>query len=623
MSLDQERIPALILLPPRMPIRRRTLLIGVIAFVSMLAVALEIRFVALPANFLGFTGAWVALVMLPGLLVIVALDLKVHSFPEHVGLAAILGLSLLIVLALMAQSVGLDLAGLSWLSASALLVLVAASAWRLWLQVSDSRVMTDPRPWSATRRRSSLIALFYWLGLALALIVMGYLAYKAPEPFSLRDRISYQAAIRRFLDSGTPFASTWPLSFTNSDNARWTYVPWLISLAEVIKVGGGDLLSIYLHLMPPLLAGTSLLITFGLAYEVCRSRFAAAAAVLIQSLFLATSVGVRDGTGYTFLLRLVEDKFVVAFLLAPAAWWLTLRYLRRGRIREIATLAIVLLASAFLHPLGMMEYGILAGPSVLLLVLGQGKRLRRAWIRRIWIRRLIPLAVLCGLLLVPPFLQRQHKFAQSSPAVAAESASTVEASPASFRWRLAENSALRQRHLQVLSVESKLYQVPAPYVEHPLQVLTFVLALPLLFYRRRRIGARFLAGGVIGVTLATLVPGFTAIVGQFTTPWLLWRLVMVLPVGAVIAFWLFELTDVVSRRYVAAVRLGPAAPLAILMAAALVLAPAAAPDWQQFRDWSASALKAGPDELFLLQLLRAQSSPAVLSLSSPMWIHRR
>ena len=99
---------------------------------------------------------------------------------------------------------------------------------------------------------------------------------------------------------------------------------------------------------------------------------------------------------------------------------------------------------------------------------------------------------------------------------------------------------LRAVRLVVLGWGMGLYIASPELLANPLVILAIALTPLLIAYVRTRFSAQFLLSNMLGVLLLCYTPLLASVVGKLVTPWLLWRVLWLLPVSLVIGFFLGE-----------------------------------------------------------------------------------
>lgn len=365
------------------------------------------------------------------------------------------------------------------------------------------------------------------------------------------DRWTYLGLIRNHLDTDrlatvNPFLRGAPVDW------RQAFDGWGVALAALSRIARIDPVDLYCIYLPPILALLALLAFFAFARELFSDARIAVAAVVIQAIYFISDSTLNQGKGFVFLARIIEDKTLAAYLVFPVAMLLAVRYHRTARTSLLGPYCIIVIASAFLHPLAPVFCG-----------LGLwGFALVRITVERNWptLTRTLLLTLPIVVALVIPSIQKS-------------SLDRFSLTPDSLNPQMIA-AALQLHHntLWILDLERDIYMGNPFMLQHPVVVLSLVL-LPLLFpLLRSSTAAQFLCGNMLLLLLLVFTPPGAILTGHLITPWMLWRLTWILPVSLVVAFAGSRLITYIHKRYAKLHRAKVAIAIAALLAVVLPLA---------------------------------------------------
>jgi tetratricopeptide (TPR) repeat protein len=342
---------------------QRALVLGCSPFVAAVVAFLLPNELAVVKVALAFS----VLLLYPGWLL--ALAIGGQSPPQaadsrgRAGLAVAFGLSI---------GLWMFVGGLLQWVGSTLAVAGAAAAIVLgMLALAAARApFADQVPKSRRKRRDWLeLALFWGSVLVVVVIFAQYAAVWRPT-----DRWTYAGVTRSILDTGNlqPTAPAPNIAL----NPRLDLSPWLVQLALLVRMSGVELTNVYSFYVPPLLLVVALCAIYGLARAILSTRWAASLAVAVLVILWMADIGVpalaafpwqermllrieggEASVGQWALLgRIIEDKFLLLFILLPVALSSMWRYFLQGGRRSLAALAILLAGVVIVHPLGVVYF---------------------------------------------------------------------------------------------------------------------------------------------------------------------------------------------------------------------------------------------------------------------------
>jgi hypothetical protein len=370
--------------------------------------------------------------------------------------------------------------------------------------------------------------LIYWMAfvtsLALLLLIFTNMAF----PFR-GDRLSSQAFIRHFLDSEQFLTKGFRISSTYIRvTVRDLTHTWALLLALVIKVAEVDLLDAYVYYLPSLLILVSYLALYALAKELFNSQISALTACLVQIVYCLSDIPVHEGIGRSLFLRIMEDKFLLRFVLLPVALWLTLRYLRKRNKGDLVSLIIAIVALGLVHPTGLALYGISFGNLLLVtLLFGSWSEKKEK------LSRIIPIVSIVLFVMLIPLWQRQQ----------------MVSSEFGVQYFEVERGVRFNERLLICSHKVDQYIASPNLIAHPLIILAILLTPLLLRYLRTHLSARFLFANMTGVLILCYTPVITPLLGKVIAPGMIWRVLWLLPVSLVISFFLGEATRELTNRF--------------------------------------------------------------------------
>lgn len=292
-----------------------------------------------------------------------------------------------------------------------------------------------------------------------------------------------------------------------------------------------------------------------------RRRLGLVTAAIQLLIFAAAPFWRGDNASLYFFERINADKFMVMVLLLPPCFALAIRFVRDGRFQAWLAAAVVALAASTIHPLSaaMLALALAAfGGCHLLFNLRRGA----AW------RRTVGLGMLAGVVMLLPIVQLflargEAPLAASYPdsfeewplgeemrpvlplvtipardlygplpqLAQLEAAAADGAANPFLVWRFAVN--MERQRLVVLD-EEQFISDPRLLLEPP--YLLALLLLPLLTWRIRRDPAvQFAVGTTAAILFVMFNPLVTPLIGSLVMPWILWRLVWLLPYSLIFA----------------------------------------------------------------------------------------
>jgi tetratricopeptide (TPR) repeat protein len=499
----------------RPPVRKTILLLLSLVFAALVNTGA----LTLSNPWLATAIAFVTALILPGFLLSgLVFGHKDLSWPERLPLAFALSLGLLSPPAVMLLAFQASLAGLGWISVAINLVLggLYVLRWRNGARDLSSAQAVWYGPINPFLLAAALLAAIGALGVFLL----------TASTWSFGDNWSYLLYIRRYLD--LPLNAVSAIPGTEGVSARGAFNAWWILQAFVDRAAGVEPVDVYSFYLPPMLLVVSLLALYSLAQGLFRSRNAALLAVLLQVLYCFSSIGVHDWIGRGFFDRIIEDKFLIWFILLPATLLLMLKYLSTGERKHLLPLVLSTAALALTHPIGMVQAGISFASFACIYLLFNLKRDK--------IVRLVAIFIPLLFFLLVPLAQRNLMAAQVTSGAAFDYAGGVET-----------QFILSQTRLWIFSTLKNQYMAHPHLLAHPLTLLAILLTPLLIPYLRRSLAAQFLFSNMAATLLLLYNPITAPLLGRLITPWMLWRVSWLLPISLTLGFFLDKITQWMQR----------------------------------------------------------------------------
>lgn len=378
------------------------------------------------------------------------------------------------------------------------------------------------------RRAFDLTSVLLWVGAALSLALVLGLFVSVARVFHASDRVLEAATVRHFLDAsarpgGRFFERSYLVSSTTPVSARENTAVWELLIALIVDVTRLPLEDVYSFYLPPLLIGFTYVATFTLGKAVLGSTQAGLAFCVAQTVYMITDLlhlpdhilTSNSSYGFYLMTKISEDKALLRFVFLPMLQVVYCDYLGwEGKVRDnrwLSALVVGLIAITFIHPLGLVLFGMSFAGYV-----GLGLLFDRTQIT--W-SKIVPVLVAILVLFAPLLLAK------------AELTETEDMEyirdPFAKAWGL---KALGRSGLYVVD--------PYLLTYHPLMLVCLVCAPLLVPSARRSAGARFLLGNVGVMLLAAFNPLASPLVARVVSPMLLWRLTWLFP-GLLIAIYLW------------------------------------------------------------------------------------
>ena len=489
--------------------RRRA---GAFIVAAGLLALLLVVFMAQPLTvlpeYLAVTLAYVAAVVVPGLIVQRAVLPKGSDALSRVAVAPALGLAVLTAPGFLALEAHISLDEFEVLYA-----FFAATVCGVAMLFSGDEPLPHDASDDSEGGRGSLL-LF-----AMAIVVVGGVL---TTPFWASGRLSadfddwtYMAYVREFLHSDSLNADE-PFLGTGEDvNPRMRDNVWVLSQALVSDASGVAPKDLILQYSTPLLASIALLAMYALTRALFGSRSIALLAGLFEAGYGLLDLSAHEGFGRNLFLRITEDKMVAAFILFPIALIFLTRFLSRRSWPAFAGFTLLVLALTFVHPVPLV---------FLATALGAMALLRLALERNA--QELVAPALLAApvaLAAIWPLVQRQL---------------LVDVAPDLFQ---SEASAITFRdEFHVVDLGHDILMGNYHMILHPL-VIAAILLVPLVWLAARRsTGHQLVLAMTAGSLFVFFAPFVSTPVAKLMTPQTLWKMPWMIPTAPVLAFVTYQ-----------------------------------------------------------------------------------
>jgi tetratricopeptide (TPR) repeat protein len=324
---------------------------------------------------------------------------------------------------------------------------------------------------------------------------------------------------------------------------------------------------------------------FGKAAGAGSRRFGLYTASIQLLIYLAAPFVRGDNVSLFFFERINADKFMVPVTMLPVVFAFSIRFIRQGRLDVWLAAAVASFAVSAIHPLVAAMVALALGAFGLLHLLLNlhsridwndsssspvlnSPRLMLSLRRRVAWKRSLAMGSLVAIVMFLPLVQLV--LARSESPLAPSYPSSFEGWPLGKRmvpilpfvqvhtldlfgplpeltqldarqantttnpfliWRFAVN--MNRRRLIMFDL-NRYISDPSLVLEPP--YLLALLLLPLLLWRlRSNAAAQFAVGTTLAILFVMFNPILTPIIGSLVMPWILWRLVWVLPYTLIIA----------------------------------------------------------------------------------------
>ena len=366
--------------------------------------------------------------------------------------------------------------------------------------------------------------------LMVAFITFAWISYAGI--FQPSDRWEYAGIVRRYLDKDQFLTTGFYISDSTPISPRMWFNVWAVQLASVIKISQTDLIDMYSFYIPPVLMGISIIIFFTLALELFHNSWLAVVACALQLIYLLSNIvrsgnGVLDypqaiyaaetGVGTGFWLRIIEDKFMLVFIVLPVAQLFFLRYLSSGNRRLGGILAITVAATVLLHPMGIVMYGIsfFAYTLAILVIFPSKETISRSF-------KII--VVMLFFSIAPVYLTMQ-----------------LNSIPAYQQY--ADYLAP-----QILPLRDNLYVADPGLLNHLMIILSLLFAIIGIMLFRKDRNFLFLFSNMVLPLIIIYNPAIAPLLGKIITSHMIWRIYLLLPVVLIIVYFLWKYLKMFNER---------------------------------------------------------------------------
>lgn len=444
-----------------------------------------------------------------------------------------------------------------------------------------------------------------WLAGAALVALAQLLAASSRRPrFSFgSDEWILMRAVRYFLEA-KPIVHTWDFDV------------WGLVVALLVRLARADLMDAYRLYLPAVLIVASSLAFFALAEALFRDRGLAAFSYAILALYCLSDMQTRgEGAGMGLLVRAMEDKYVASFLAVPLTQAAFLGFLRGGGRSVLGIAAAISVLAVVLHPLSLVWLALSVGGTC---VAGLATGRLRAARSPVWAPAALFLGACVGLAWWLRSLRPTGYFNLTDP-----------------DWPFsAVLRGLSRNQLLILSLENGWYMAHPALLKHPLMIAAIASALILLPRFRRSLRVQFLVCSTLLPLLLVYNPLGARLLGAAITPWMVYRVLWVIPVALTLGCVLHGGLAALQRRLG-----GPAASappgrgryavawLLVLAALSGLLGPRMGASWRALKARNRVGVTDGEREL-MQAVSRNRTvagqvlAPRGLSIRLPAWTSR-
>lgn len=399
--------------------------------------------------------------------------------------------------------------------------------------------------------------------LALILVVVIPLAAYAPRSI---DNFVYLGYIRQYLDLGKLVPSE-PFLGTNYIHPKDSLDPSLLHLTFLARLSGCDPIPMLGRYLPPLLAIFSLLAFYGLAEQVLGNANYALFATTLQ---VAYYLGWRFPRA-EFFSGIAQDKITAWLVILPPTLMLMLKFISSKKRSYLLAFGIAVVGLSTYHVVVASLCFIASCSFVVLNLL-----IERRWEA---IQDSAPLSIPAFISLLFPLLLFFRMRAARGDFLA------IDPSLSPVTRRLLFTNVRAAYRLFFLSGEMYMAH-PALLLQMPI-VLALILTPLLIRYLRRDYGARFLFSNMVIPPLLIYNPFTASLLSKAMSPWMLYRVVWLLPTVLTITFFACRLIQRLQAWIFGHFRLRQARDLSKVFPA-LVLLVMLFPHWPDLRSLPSS-----------------------------------
>ena len=350
----------------------------------------------------------------------------------------------------------------------------------------------------------------------LALARLLAVALRRPRFTAGSDEWILMRTVRYFLEA-RPIAATWDFDV------------WGLVMALLVRLARVDLVDAYRVYLPAVLIVAASLAFVALAEELFRDRTPALFAYLFLAVYALSDMQARgEGAGMALLVRIMEDKYVACLVAVPLAQAAFLALMRDGGSAAAWRAAVLSLAAVLVSPLSLVWLAVTVGPTCASgLVTGRLRLSRPA---------LLALSLTAASATALAWWLRSQRHA-----------SFFELAAPGWPYS-AVLRGLSHRQLWILSVEDGFYLADPALVRHPLVVAAVVGVLFLLPRFRRSLCAQFLVCATWVPLLLVFNPLTAPALGALITPWMVYRVLWMVPVALALGGVLHGALGALQRR---------------------------------------------------------------------------
>jgi len=383
--------------------------------------------------------------------------------------------------------------------------------------------------------------------LTMILVVVIPLVAYAPRG---RDNFVFLGYIRQYLDLGKLVPSE-PSLGTNYIGPRNSLDPSLLHLTFLARLSGCDPIPMLGRYLPPLLAIFSILAFYGFAKQVLgNANYALFATALQVAYYLGW-----DFPQLKFFSRIAENKMTAWLVILPPTLLLMLNFVSSKKRSYLIAFGIAIVGLSTYHAV-VASLCLIASCSFVVLNL----LIERRW-ETIQNSALLSIPAFISLLFpLLLFLRIQ---------AAREDFLAIDPSLSPVTRKLLFLNVKSSHRLFFLSDEIYIAH-PALLLQLPI-VLAFLLIPLLIRYLRRDYGARFLFSNMVIPTLLIYNPLTASLLAKAISPWMLYRVVWLLPIVLTIAFFACRLIQRLQAWIVGRFRLREARDLSKVFGAVVLL----------------------------------------------------
>lgn len=291
-------------------------------------------------------------------------------------------------------------------------------------------------------------------------------------------------------------------------NVRQEFGVLALNVAMVNYISGLEPIKFYL-IFRPFVVITGSIAFFFFAKNIFKKRLAAGFVTSFWMLFMLTSLG-KGGGGYNLVVRILQDKFFLLFIVLPLGLGLLLRYFHSYEKRDLLMFGLICWAAGTTHPIGPVLIGLPAAVFGLIHLI-----IEHNWKSFL---RLLLVGALIAIGMTLPLVQY------------------IGAQETSLAFSI-ESGFIDPNYVNRVRLVTRAYRLwfldGGRYILHPAiilkrEMLVSILAFPFLLWgMRKNTSARLIFAAFFLVTPLLYFPPTAMLIGKMVTPWLLWRVAWV------------------------------------------------------------------------------------------------